>query len=97
MSGFTVNTEAITTANAAVRGSIASISSDVAAMNGHLAELQATWSGGAAAAFAATMEEWRAAQRGLETALESINTALASAGSTYADTEAANQALFAGR
>jgi len=95
MSIFQVNSEAIATASSGVRASIGSISSEVAQMNGRLVELQQSWTGAAANAFGATMEQWRSAQRSLEQALESINAALSSAGQTYQDVEQANTALFA--
>jgi len=95
MSVFQVNSEAITTASAGVRASIGSIAGEVAQMNGRLLELQQSWTGAAANAFGATMEQWRSAERSLEQALESINSSLASAGQTYQDVEQANMALFA--
>ncbi|MDR1798918.1 MAG: WXG100 family type VII secretion target [Bifidobacteriaceae bacterium] len=97
MYGFTVNPDAIVTASAQVRASIGAIGADVATMNAHLLQLQSSWTGQAAQAFTATMEQWRGAQRSVETALESINTALTAAGQSYADTEAGNQAMFVPR
>jgi WXG100 family type VII secretion target len=95
MTIFEVNSEAITTASAGVRASIGTIATEVATMNGRLAELQASWRGSAASAFHASMDQWRGTQRQLEQALEAINQALASAGQTYAEVEQQNTALFA--
>jgi WXG100 family type VII secretion target len=97
VSTYEVNSEAIIAARAGVRASIASISSEVVAMNGRLAELQSTWRGGAASAFVGTMEQWRSAQREVEAALEQINRSLASAGDTYSEVERLNMARFTAR
>jgi WXG100 family type VII secretion target len=94
MSTYEVNSEAIATASSAVRASIGAISGEVAGMNARLAELQGAWRGAAANAFQGTMEQWRSAQRQLESALESINQALAGAGASYAEVEQHNTALF---
>jgi len=95
MSTFQVNSEAIASASAGVQASIGSINHEVARMNARLAELLQSWSGQAAAAFGGTMEQWRSAQASLEQALDSIAQALARAGQTYSEVEAANVALFA--
>ena len=60
----------------------------------HLQDLQASWQGGAATAFAGVMTEWQGAQVHVEAALDSITAALGSAAQTYADAEAQASRLF---
>ncbi|MDR1633937.1 MAG: WXG100 family type VII secretion target [Bifidobacteriaceae bacterium] len=95
MSVFQVNSETLSVVAGAANGSIGVIQAEIAALNGHCAELASVWTGGAANAFAGAMEQWRGAQRTVEEALASLSQALVAAGQGYAEVEQANTSLFA--
>jgi WXG100 family type VII secretion target len=94
VSVFQVNYETLGTVSAAARGSISAIQSEIGVLNGHVTELASVWTGGAASAFTGAIEQWRAAQRVVEEALEALSHSLATAGQNYAEVEQANTALF---
>ena len=60
-----------------------------------LEELQATWRGSAASNFHALVLEWALTQGKVEASLASINVALASAATSYAEVEQGNTQRFA--
>ena len=70
------------------------ISADVQTMKRGLDELQAIWRGSAATNFQALVTEWTLTQGKVEASLASINVALASAASSYAQTEQGNTQRF---
>jgi len=94
MTRYQVDSEAVFTATGAVRSTIARIQSEVGGLDAQLTNLQSSWTGQAATAFAGVIAEWRATQRRVEETLGSINQALTHAGQQYADIEAANARLF---
>jgi 6 kDa early secretory antigenic target len=94
MTTYQVDSEAVLSATATVRGSIARIQSEVEAMHAQLTSLQGSWSGSAATAFQAIITDWRSTQVRVEESLAGITTALGQAGQQYADIEAANARLF---
>ena len=94
MAIFSVDSEAVLSATAAVRGTIDRIHADTAAMHAQLGQLQSSWTGAASASFQGVIERWRATQREVEESLNSINAALGSAGQQYAQTEQAATGLF---
>ncbi|MCI1219971.1 MAG: WXG100 family type VII secretion target [Bifidobacterium sp.] len=95
MAQFQVDSEAIQSSSAAVSASIASIREAVSGMYANLAALQDVWRGSASTQFAAVAEQWRGAQRQMETSLESIHNALTQASNVYADAESQAAHLFA--
>ena len=95
MTRFQVDSEAVSTATGAARSSIGRISAEVATLHSQLTNLQSSWTGGAAAAFQSAVTDWNATQKRVEETLSSINTALTTAGTQYAETEAHNARLFA--
>lgn len=95
MTRYQVDSEAVLSATGAVRNSISRIQSEVASLHGQLANLQGSWTGQAATAFGAVVEEWKATQQRVEENLAAINQALTQAGQHYADIEQANARLFA--
>ncbi len=95
MTRFQVDSEAVSTATGAARGSISRISSEVATLHSQLTNLQSSWTGGAATAFQSALTEWNATQKRVEESLSSLNTSLTTAGTQYAETEAQNARLFA--
>ncbi|MFP7835219.1 WXG100 family type VII secretion target [Marisediminicola sp. LYQ134] len=94
MTRYQVDSDAVMTTTTAVRASIATISSEVGALNARLIELQSSWTGSASTAFQSVVIDWKATQQQVEASLESITEALALAGQHYADAEATNARLF---
>ena len=94
MTAFSVDSDAVFAASAGVRGTIDRIQGETQAMLSQLTQLQASWTGGAAVAFVSVIDQWRATQRQVEDALNSINSALTVAGRQYADAEQASLSLF---
>lgn len=95
MGRFVVDSDAIQSAESMMRSTAGRLQSDTAAMISQLQSLQESWSGGASSAFQSVLQEWRSMQQQLEEALASLNQALFTAGTQYADTEAANTRMFA--
>lgn len=95
MSRYEVDSERVAQASGAVSGSVTAIRAEVAAMMRHLQDLQASWQGGAATAFTGVMSQWQSTQVQVESALDAVTAALASAAQTYADAESQAARLFA--
>ncbi|MDQ0679957.1 WXG100 family type VII secretion target [Arthrobacter pascens] len=94
MSIISVDTELLQLKSANVKATVDRISADVQTMKRGLDELQATWRGSAATNFQALVTEWTLTQGKVEASLASINLALASAASSYAQTEQGNTQRF---
>ena len=94
MAVYSVDSDAVLSATAAVRGTIDRLQSETQSMLAQLSQLQATWTGGASVAFSSVVDRWRATQRTVEDSLAEINAALAAAGRQYADAEQATMGLF---
>ena len=94
MSIISVDTELLQLKSANVKATVDRISADVQTMKRGLDELQATWRGSAATNFQALVTEWTLTQGKVEASLASINVALASAASSYAQTEQGNTQRF---
>jgi WXG100 family type VII secretion target len=94
MSINSVDTELIELKSANDKATVDRISADVQAMKRGLDELQATWRGSAANNFQALVTEWTLTQGKVEASLASINMALASAASSYAQAEQSNTQRF---
>jgi WXG100 family type VII secretion target len=94
MSIISVDTELLQLKSANVKATVDRISADVQTMKRGLDELQATWRGSAATNFQALVTEWTLTQGKVEASLASINMALASAASSYAQTEQGNTQRF---
>ena len=94
MTQFTVDSEAVASATAGARSSVAAIQSEVEGLHRQLGALQGSWTGPAASAFQLVVDDWRVTQARVEQSLHSITVALAQAGQQYADVEAANAGLF---
>jgi WXG100 family type VII secretion target len=94
MSIISVDTELLQLKSANVKATVDRISSDVQAMKRGLDELQSTWRGSAANNFQTLVTEWTLTQGKVEASLASINMALASAASTYAQAEQGNTQRF---
>jgi WXG100 family type VII secretion target len=94
MSIISVDTELLQLKSANVKATVDRISADVQTMKRGLDELQATWRGSAATNFQALVTEWTLTQGKVEASLASINLALASAASSYAQAEQGNTQRF---
>ena len=94
MAVYAVDSDAVLTANSAVRGTIERLQSETQSMMSQLVSLQSSWTGTASTAFQHVIDQWRATQHQGEESLASINTALASAGRQYADAEQVTASLF---
>ena len=94
MAVFSVDSDAVLSSTAAVRGTIDRLQGETTALMAQLTQLQASWTGAAAVAFQSTVEQWRGTQRQGEESLGGINSALAIAGRQYAEAEQASMSLF---
>ncbi|OYC97098.1 WXG100 family type VII secretion target [Microbacterium sp. Yaish 1] len=94
MAIFSIDSDAVASATAAIRATSGRIESDTGAMMAQLTQLQGSWTGSAALAFQAVVERWRAAQREVEAALGDIGSALDAAGQQYLHAETAAAGLF---
>jgi WXG100 family type VII secretion target len=95
MSTFQVDSEAVLAHAAAARQTVGRIQGEVSALHSQLEQLQSTWTGGAASAFRAVVDDWRTTQHRVEESLTAIGAALAQAGQQYAEIEQHNTRLFA--
>lgn len=91
---ISVDPEQLQLKSANVKATVERISADVQTMKRSLDELQSTWRGSAATNFQALITEWTLTQGRVEASLASINLALASAASSYAQTEQGNTQRF---
>ncbi|MFT4135013.1 WXG100 family type VII secretion target [Microbacterium sp.] len=91
---YSVDSDAVLAATAAVRATGDRLQGETAAMLAQLTQLQGSWTGGAAVAFQSVIDRWRVAQHEVESALTDISGALAVAGQHYAETELAAAGLF---
>ena len=96
MAVFHVDSDALQAKSMAVQGTIGRLQAEVDAMQAGLRELEALWSGPAAANFQQLITQWRATQLKVEESLGSINAALVHASEQYAQAEAANARMFLG-
>lgn len=94
MTRYQVDSGQVAQASAAAGTSVAVIRSEVAALLRHLTELQGSWQGGAATAFAGVLADWTATQQRVEASLDQITGALGAAAQHYADAEQQAARLF---
>ncbi len=94
MTVFSVDSDAVFAATAAMRGTIDRLQAESGSLLAQLTQLQSSWTGSAAALFHGTVDQWRATQLQVEESLGAINQALTAAGQQYLDVEQANASLF---
>jgi WXG100 family type VII secretion target len=94
MAVFSVDSDAVLSSTAVVRGTIDRLQGEVSALLSQLTGLQSSWTGAASTAFQSSVEQWRSTQRTVEESLAGINAALSLAGRQYADAEQATMGLF---
>ena len=94
MTRYQVDSDAVLTATAATRGSIARLQAEAAGLQANLSGLQGPWSGAAATAFHSLLGEWTAAYQRVEQTLTALNEALSHAGQGYAEVEQQAARMF---
>ncbi|MDR0946099.1 MAG: WXG100 family type VII secretion target [Bifidobacteriaceae bacterium] len=94
MGNYQVDSDLIAAATGGVRKSIGAIQAESAALMAQLNDLQGSWRGAAATAFAGVAAGWQATQVKVEAALDQINRALEVAGQNYAEAETGALAMF---
>lgn len=94
MTAYSVDSDAVFTATASVRGTIDRVQADTSAMLAQLTQLQSSWTGSASLAFQGVIDQWRVTQRHVEDSLAGINAALTSAGRQYVEAEQLSVSLF---
>lgn len=94
MAVFSVDSDAVLTATAQVRGTADRLQAESHAMLAQLTQLQSQWTGSASVAFVGVVDRWRATQRQVEQSLADISMALGVAGRQYAEAEQATASLF---
>ena len=94
MSVFTVDTDAVQSAQGAARATVERVRTDSATLMAQLTQLQSSWTGSASQAFQLCAEEWRGAQLHMEQVLDSISSALGSAATQYSDADQYSASLF---
>ncbi|MFD2756982.1 WXG100 family type VII secretion target [Gulosibacter faecalis] len=95
MAKFTVDSDLIQSAVSAVQTDIESVRTATGNLTNQLLNLQASWQGQAQTAFQGVVEQWKSTQSQVEQSIESINSALAAAGTHYGNTEVDVIRLFA--
>lgn len=95
MTRYQVDSEAVAAATAGARTTMTRIEGDAAGLLAQLTGLQNSWTGQAAASFQTAVADWKVTQQRVAESMGIINQALAQAGQTYAEVEAANARLFA--
>ncbi|QEE62189.1 WXG100 family type VII secretion target [Salinibacterium sp. dk2585] len=94
MTQYQVDSDAVLSAESAVRASASRIQGEVAGMLGQLLSLQSSWTGQASTAFQGVVADWRTTQQHVEQSLAGITQALGRAGQQYAEAERANASMF---
>lgn len=94
MAQFTVDSEAVQSANVNIQATIERLQQEVSTLHAQLQGLQGSWQGMAASSFQEVMNRWKVTSDSVEAQLAEIGTALGHAATQYAEIEAANQRLF---
>ena len=94
MTHFSVDSEQVQAANAAIQSTISRISSEADTLLAQLQNLQSSWTGAAANSFQDLVVRWRATASTVDSQLGELGTALGIAAAQYAEIEYANQRLF---
>lgn len=94
MTHFSVDSEQVLAANAAIQNTISRISSEADTLLAQLQSLQSSWTGVAANSFQELVIRWRATAASVDTQLSELGGALGVAAVQYAEIEYSNQRLF---
>lgn len=91
---FSVDTQAVAATAARTRARIATIQSEVDAMNADISLLQSSWTGAASASMAACASDWHVTQLQVQSSLDAIGQALDASALAYDDAESLNAGRF---
>lgn len=94
MAVFSVDSDAVLAATAAIRGTAERVRAETHSMLAQVTGLQGQWTGAASVAFTGVVDQWRAAHAQVDEALQALSVALETAGRQYADAEQATLGLF---
>ncbi len=94
MTQYHVDAAQIAHASAFAARSAQSIRTEVATMLAQLQALEASWQGGAASGFTSVVQQWRATQAQVDTALDQIAQSLSTAAQHYQDAEDVAARMF---
>lgn len=94
MGRFEVDSARVAQAASAAGASVGALRTETAALMRHLTDLQGSWTGQAAAAFADVLADWSLTQVRVEQSLDGITAALGSAAQAYADAEQQATRMF---
>lgn len=94
MTQYNVDAAQVANASTLAANSAEALRAEVGAMMSHLTALEGSWQGGAASAFTGLLQEWRAAQVQVESALDNITVALGQAAQQYQSAEDNASRLF---
>lgn len=92
---FEVDAERVQSAATATANTSQNLVSESDTMMRNLLALQECWRGSAAENFQTVVNQWERAQKQLMESLNSVHSALRTAGQQYSEVEAANSRLFA--
>jgi WXG100 family type VII secretion target len=94
MSVFTVDTDAVRSAEAAAVATMERLRTESTTLTAQLTQLQSSWTGSASAAFQSCVEQWRGTALQVEQSLESLGSSLGGAATQYADADLYSASLF---
>lgn len=95
MTSYQINSDELTSASAAIHGSMERVRGEVAGLMGQLTGLQGSWTGAASTAFQGVVANWRATQQQVDESMTMISQALHTTAQNYAEVENANAGIFA--
>ena len=91
---YHVDSDAVLTATATARSTIARVQGDIQSLTSQLHSLQASWGGQASLAFQQVLGEWKATHAHVETQLVALTDTLGQVAHHYAELEATNARMF---
>lgn len=94
MANFSVDSEQVMAANAAIQSTITRLSQESDTLHAQLQNLQTSWTGMAANSFQELASRWRATAAQVDAQLGELGSALSIAAAQYSEIEYSNQRLF---
>ncbi|BDS50748.1 WXG100 family type VII secretion target [Rhodoluna lacicola] len=94
MAHFSVDSEQVLAANAAIQNTISRLSQESDTLHLQLQNLQSSWTGMAANSFQELALRWRTTAAAVDAQLAELGNALSIAAAQYAEIEYSNQRLF---
>ena len=94
MAHFSVDSEQVLAANAAIQNTISRLSQESDTLHLQLHNLQSSWTGMAANSFQELALRWRTTAAAVDAQLAELGNALSIAAAQYAEIEYSNQRLF---